>query len=73
MNNNVVEKTLKSIDNIDRLSDLAAISIYNTSHEAIDKFDVEFSLLLFVETPNQIQGLAGFERSGTCFPKNSLD
>jgi len=40
MNNNVVEKTLKSIDNIDRLSDLAAISIYNTSHEAIDKFDV---------------------------------
>ena len=40
MNKNVVEKTLQSIDNIDRLTDLAAISIYNTSYEALDKYDI---------------------------------
>ena len=40
MNKNVVEKTLHSIDNIDRLTDLAAISIYNTSYEALDKYDI---------------------------------
>ena len=40
MNKNIVEQTLYSIDNIDRLTDLAAISIYNTSHEALDKYDI---------------------------------
>lgn len=40
MNKNIVEQTLNSIDNIDRLTDLAAISIYNTSHEALDKYDI---------------------------------
>ena len=49
--NNAVENTLKSIDNVDRLADLAAISIYNTSHEAIDKYNVmqEFASPDYVE------------------------
>ena len=49
--NIAVENTLRSIDNVDRLTDLAAISIYNTSHEAIDKFDVmqEFASPDYVE------------------------
>ena len=40
MNSHIVEKTMHSIKNIDRLTDLAAIDVYNTTHDTINKYEI---------------------------------
>lgn len=40
MNSHIVEKTVGSIKNVDRLTDLAAIEVYHTTHDTINKYEI---------------------------------
>ena len=40
MNSHIVEKTVGSIKNVDRLTDLAAIEVYHTTHDALNKYEI---------------------------------